>query len=481
MGNDETGKIDQGALLILRALEKEGFEAYIVGGSVRDLLLGKIPHDWDITTSARPDEVISCAEKNEWKIMNHGGYRFGTVVIAWNGNIYEVTTFRREFYGLASHKPQEIYFAKTLKEDVSRRDFTVNAMAMDADGVIYDYFGGVSDLERRILRTVGVAEERFREDALRSFRACRFLGELDFVADQEIVRGVSRTLASGEALSLSRVKSELQMLLVSEHPARGLDVLVRTGLNQSSCRVTVNQKKYAVPILPELTHLVNLPQEKRFHQFDAWYHTLAVVEAVPRNEVLRWAALFHDVGKGMPGVRAVRNGRYTDYGHDSEGARMTQTALTRLEMPAKFISRVVWLVKNHMKFHYFANTEEADGKKWIRQEARSGEFKSSTEMKSAFQDLMELCKADIIGCGRPYSATDGHQAFGEYMMDLCREMPVSTKDLNYDDRFISSLGKNIGEGMKNLLFRVQNGEIENHPDVLLRAGNRYRRRHNEKN
>lgn len=189
MGNDETGKIDQGALLILRALEKEGFEAYIVGGSVRDLLLGKIPHDWDITTSARPDEVISCAEKNEWKIMNHGGYRFGTVVIAWNGNIYEVTTFRREFYGLASHKPQEIYFAETLKEDVSRRDFTVNAMAMDADGVIYDYFGGVSDLERRILRTVGVAEERFREDALRSFRACRFLGELDFVADQEIVRG----------------------------------------------------------------------------------------------------------------------------------------------------------------------------------------------------------------------------------------------------------------------------------------------------
>ena len=149
---NDIGKIDKGALQIMNALEKIGYEAYLVGGSVRDLLLEKMPHDWDITTSARPDEVVSCAIQNEWKIIDHGGYRFGTVSILINENVYEVTTFRSEFYGNDSHRPKEICFAKTLKDDLSRRDFTVNAMAIDADGVIYDYFGGIADLDRRILR-----------------------------------------------------------------------------------------------------------------------------------------------------------------------------------------------------------------------------------------------------------------------------------------------------------------------------------------
>ena len=298
---NDIGKIDKGALQIMNALEKGGYEAYLVGGSVRDLLLEKMPHDWDITTSARPDEVVSCAIQNEWKIIDRGGYRFGTVSILINKNVYEVTTFRSEFYGNDSHRPKEICFAKTLKDDLSRRDFTVNAMAIDADGVIYDYFGGIADLDRRILRTVGIAKDRFQEDALRLFRACRFLGQLDFQADKELFRAISPSLYRVEGLSLSRVKSELQVLMKSDHPARGLDLFVRSGLNQSSCFVKVNKKKYAVPILPELSHLVDLPQEKQFHKFDAWNHTLAVVEASPREDVLRWAALFHDVGKGMPG------------------------------------------------------------------------------------------------------------------------------------------------------------------------------------
>lgn len=478
---NDIGKINKGALQIMNALEKGGYEAYLVGGSVRDLLLEKVPHDWDITTSARPDEIVSCAIQNEWKIIDRGGYRFGTVSILINENIYEVTTFRSDFYGNDSHRPKEICFAKTLKDDLSRRDFTVNAIAIDADGVIYDYFGGIADLDRRILRTVGIAKDRFQEDALRLFRACRFLGQLDFQADKELFRAISPSLYRVEGLSLSRVKSELQVLMKSDHPARGLDLFVRSGLNQSSCFVKVNKKKHAVPILPELSHLVDLPQEKQFHKFDAWNHTLAVVEASPREDVLRWAALFHDVGKGMPGVRAIRNGKYTDYGHDSKGAEISSAVLIRLAFPPSFISRVVWLVKNHMRFHYFANTEAADGKKWLRQISRSGVFKSSADMRQGIKELMELCKADIIGCGRPFSATNGHQAFGEYMMDLCEEMPVSTKDLRYDERLISVLKNHIGEGMKNLLFRVQNGELRNEPETLLEAGNRYRRRHNEEN
>ena len=187
---DEKGKIDKGALAIIHAVEKEGFEAYAVGGSVRDLLLGKVPHDWDITTSAHPEDIVLIAQKNKWKAVDNQGIRFGTVILILDGNSYEVTSFRSEFYGNDSHKPEEIRFAKTLKEDLSRRDFTINAMAVDGTGTIYDYFNGVHDLEHKILKTVGSAEERFKEDALRPFRACRFLGQLDFMADMEIVKAI---------------------------------------------------------------------------------------------------------------------------------------------------------------------------------------------------------------------------------------------------------------------------------------------------
>lgn len=195
---DERGQaIDEGAGQILAALEEAGKEGYIVGGCVRDLAMGKVPHDWDITTSARPEEMLSIAALRGWKAVDGGGRRFGTVIIVLGGENYEVTTFRSEVYGSDAHRPSEVSFAKTLKEDLMRRDFTVNAMAMDHRGRLHDAFGGLSDIARKRLRTVGNAGERFSEDALRLFRACRFVAQLELYGGQLAGRGDGERFPSG--------------------------------------------------------------------------------------------------------------------------------------------------------------------------------------------------------------------------------------------------------------------------------------------
>ena len=224
-----------------------------------------------------------------------------------------------------------------------------------------------------------------------------------------------------------------------------------------------------VPILPELYHLVNLPQEKAFHEFDGWYHTLAVVAHTEPDLILRWGALLHDVAKGMPGIREIINGRLTDRGHDIMGANMAYDLLIRLGYNKQFASRVSWIVKNHMRFHFFSQHQEADEKKWLRKEARSGEFRDSAIMREAWQQLAKVCAADVLGCGKPYASTDGTLAFGECMADLSLAMPVHTKDLNYDQRVFDVAGNRVAKGLQYLLQQVQNGVIQNEPDALYAA------------
>ena len=472
--DERIGLIDKGAMRILRAFHEDGFEAFIVGGCVRDLMMKLEPHDWDITTSALPDETIRVAESRGWKAI--GGRRFGTVIIVIDGMSYEVTTFRSETYGQDAHRPSEVHFASDLKEDLMRRDFTVNAMAVDADGVIYDYFDGVSDLDRKRLRTVGESSKRFSEDALRLFRACRFLGQLDFMADRSLIDGMPSAFERVKGLSLERVESEIDRLIVTPHAARGFDLLVRTGLNECFCHATEYGKETEIAILPELSHLVGLPQQKEFHKFDGWYHTLAVLDASKPLLINRWAALLHDVGKGMPGVRGIHKGRLTDYGHDKKGAEMTRALLKHWKRPKAFVNRVTWLVENHMRFHTIANDPKSHPDKWIRQIAREKAFPTSADVSEAMLQMTDLSIADIIGCGNPDADTRGHQEIGEYMSRLALEIPVSTKELHYDKRVPLLLGEKTPEGMKNLLIRVQSGSLENEPAAIYDAAVRYMRR-----
>ena len=469
--------MDPGARAILKHLTRAGYEAYAVGGCVRDLAMGIAPHDWDVTTSARPEETAHVLTSAGIHTVDGAGRRFGTVVAVVNGKNYEVTTFRSESYGADSHRPETIRFGTSLQEDLVRRDFTVNAMALDGEGRITDPFGGLKDIANKRLRTVGAAEERFKEDALRLFRACRFLGQLDFMAEPSLVAGMKPAFSRVSGLSLERVKSEVERLLVTDHAGRGLDLLVRSGLAECTCRVREHGRDEAIAILPELSHLVGLPQMKAFHKYDGWYHTLAVVEAAPAERITRWAALLHDVGKGMPGVRHVEGEKITDYNHDSVGEAMAEVLLMRWRYPAREVHLISWLVANHMKFHYFANVEKADVVKWVRHLAMEKAFPSQTALIDAIGKLTALCQADIIGCGRPLSATEGHGAFGRCMADVAASIPIATSELCLERRTIEALRPQVAPGLRNLLTRVQSGSLRNTPEALYQAALRYGKRH----
>ena len=461
---------------VLAAFDDAGYEAYIVGGAVRDLLMKVEPHDYDVVTSARPDEIRAVAAARGWHTAEIQSERFGIVVIVADGMTIETATFRGEAYGTDSHRPETVWYAQTLQEDVMRRDFTVNALAMDKDGKIYDYVGGQKDLRKKRLVTVGDPAQRFCEDALRLFRACRFVGQLDFTPEKDLIKAMAPSFYRVPGLSLERVVSEMDRLLVTPAAWKGLDMLVRSGLGNCSCRQREQGEYKEIPVLPECAHLAQTPQSRPFHAYDAWVHTLAVVDNTPPDLTLRYAALFHDIAKGLPGIRGVHKGRYTDYGHDARGAALAEQILRRWRKPEAFVKRVAWLVKTHMKFHYFANTGQGDVDKWLRREALEGPFRRTGELAEAVRQATALACADVIGCGRG-TDTSGTESFGEYMELLAEQMPVSTKDLQYDRRVPDICGRRTGECMKTLLKRVQNKTLQNDGDELARAAEKWMKRH----
>lgn len=460
---------------ILRALNDAGFEAYVVGGAVRDLLMHKEPHDYDITTSARPEEIMAVAAKQNWQSVDVNGKTFGVVVLVIGGETYEVASFRGEVYGEDSHRPERVWYAASLREDVMRRDFTINALAMDAAGQVYDYVGGRKDIRKRRLAAVGNAKERFQEDALRLFRLCRFAGQLDFLPEKKTQDAMPQAFGRVVGLSSDRVVAEIERLLVTPAAYKGLDILVRSGLGNCSCRRKENGEYVNVPIMPEFSHLPDTPQSPPFHVFDAWIHTLAVISYTPADLTLRYAALFHDVAKGSAGIRGIRDGRYTDYGHDRAGARIAAEVMTRWRRNKACIRRVAWLVKTHMKFHYFANTGQGNVVKWLRHEAGSNDFHSTAELAAAVRQATALAVADAKGC-RPDANTDGTVSFGQYMEELAGSMPVGTGDLQYDRRVPEICGSRTGDCLRVLLKRVQDGTLANEPDVFADAAERWMKR-----
>ena len=464
----------QGALRILQTLQEAQQEAYIVGGAVRDIQMGRMPHDYDIVTSAMPEVVIDVLRTAGFTTTNVVGASFGVVVVAYEEHSYEVATYRSEQYGDDSHRPVAVHYPSTFLEDVRRRDFTINGLALTESGQIRDEVGGLQDIEHRRLCTIGSSKERFQEDALRMFRLCRFAGQLGFSIDSSTWAGIEPNLYRVEGLSLERVRIEIEKMLLSDHVDLGLDALVRSHLNEQYCQQTTEGQSRRIPILPELTHLVDLPQAPEHHVHDGWCHTLAVVREVPPNLVLRWAALLHDVGKGVEGVRGFHKGRITDRNHDRVGAHMTRDILTRLGYGKEFVNLVVWLVERHMRFHFYVANASADLHTWMQKEAKGGVFRETKELTVAMKYLQQLGVADVIGGGTKQVAPS--EMYGQRMVSMAQTMPVHTKDLHYDKGLPSMVQPYVKEVMQTLLQRVQNGEIMNTPEALQEAGlAKYRR------
>ena len=463
------------AKMILGALTAEGFEAYLIGGIVRDTLIGRECHDIDICTSALPDDIIRVANIHDWH-TSEVGRAFGCIIVTVEGKSYEVVTFRGESYGTDSHRPSEVYYGVSLEEDVKRRDFTMNGLAMRADGTVIDLVGGQADIKGRIVRCIGDGKLRFAEDALRAYRACRFSAQLGFDLDEGIVPAIAHNLPRVQGLSVERVRAELDKTLLSPHPARGLTAMMDSGLLDASVTVRERGQLREVAVLTELRHLVDLPQNPLYHKYDGWHHTLAVVEASPAELTVRWASLLHDVAKGTDGIRGEKNGQPTDHGHAAAGANMAREILTRLGQPKQMVERVSWLVREHMGC---APADKKGALRWLKK--RAVDFRTKADLLEALRQLNMLLIADDIGTGRCEGR--GRDALFAEVFSLAESTALYVRELAVGGRDLMPIigdGQAVGRMLDTLLHRVSQGELANEYDILLAAAEKSHRRQAEK-
>jgi tRNA nucleotidyltransferase (CCA-adding enzyme) len=343
----KTLPVPENVLHVCRHLNQSGYEAWLVGGAVRDALRLQKGHDWDITTNALPTDVVA--------LFGHvvpTGIRHGTVTVMLDGEGYEVTTFRGEGSYSDGRRPDEVTFLQTIEEDLSRRDFTINAIAYDPlTQEVRDPFGGREDILRSLIRAVGDPLRRFSEDGLRTLRAARFAATLGYDLEEKTLEAIRQSLDTLAMVSEERVHDELLKAMSAPKPSRAFQVMADTGMLWA--------------ILPELVPMLGCKQN-RFHGFDVWLHTLETVDACPADDIiLRMAALLHDVGK--PTVKGVNEatGDSTFYDHEVIGAEMADVILTRLKFSNEHKSRIVHLVRYHY-VRYERSWSSATLRRWVR-------------------------------------------------------------------------------------------------------------------
>ncbi len=412
---------------ILAGLQKAGFEAYIVGGCVRDFLRGVEPNDWDVTTNAKPEEIQ--------KVFPDSFYEnnFLTVTVRAAGMEIEVTTYRSEAKYSDKRHPDEVKYAKTLEEDLSRRDFTVNAMAMTDKKEITDLFDGQKDLKKKIIRTVGDANERFEEDALRMLRALRFAATLDFQIEEKTAEAIKKNALWLEVVSKERVRDELVKIIMSENSAQGIELLRQLGL-----------LKY---ILPELLENVGVGQNKH-HIYDCYQHALKALEYTAKkkyNMHVRIAALLHDVGK--PRVKMGEGKESTFYNHEMIGAKMAFQILQRLKFSNKDVEKIVRLIRYHMFYYNTDEVTESSVRRLVRNVGPEN-----------MEELLQVREADRIGSGVP-KAEPYKLRHLKYIIEKVSKDPISVKMLKVNGKDVmdvlgSEPGPQIGQILDVLLSYV---------------------------
>lgn len=314
------------ALYIIQVLNNNEYEAYIVGGCVRDGIMGIMPADWDITTNAKPDTVKMLFEKTV-----DSGVRHGTVTVIINGRYFEVTTYRIDGEYTDNRRPVNVSYTDSLKEDLSRRDFTINAVAYHPDVGLIDPFNGIRDIESAILRTVGEPEGRFLEDALRMLRAIRFAAQLNFDIDMGTQQSIKDNSYLIKSISSERIRDELTKILVSPNPEKFI-LLKDTGLLQF--------------ILPEFEECFLTQQNNPYHKYNVAMHILKSVSHVENDRVLRWTMLLHDIGK--PASKTTDDkGVDHFYDHADNSIKIAKGVLERLKFENKTIQLILRLIKHH--------------------------------------------------------------------------------------------------------------------------------------
>lgn len=437
-------KIPENVKGILAKLEKSGFESYIVGGCVRDLLRGKEPKDWDVTTNARPEDIL--------KVFPEGKYEniFGTVIVPIKNeqgeteDVIEVTTYRSEQGYSDRRHPDQVTFEDRLDKDLERRDFTVNAMAIGSTAMkgeeieiedekyeLVDLFGGRKDLNKKVVRAVGEPADRFKEDALRMMRAVRFACQLGFSIEPKTERAITKLAGSIKFISNERLRDELVKILQSDKAYEGITMLHEFKLLQY--------------IIPELEKGVGVEQAKH-HIHTVFKHSLLSLKYCPSKDWrVRFAALLHDIAK--PQTKRIIEGGATFYNHDIVGAKVTEKIMKRLKFSNDDMKKVTLLVRNHMFYYNVGEVTESSVRRLI---VKVGE--------ENLRDLIDLRIADRLGSGVP-KAKPYKLRHLEYMIEKVRKHPISAKMLKVNGDDLMKLldvepGPKIGAILDVLLSEV---------------------------
>lgn len=432
--------LPKGVRYILKVLSTNGHEAYVVGGCIRDALIGLSPKDYDVTTSATPEEVMSIFKKTVPTGLKHG-----TVEVHTHDGAYDVTTYRMDGEYEAHRYPKNVIFVDDLVEDLRRRDITINAIAYNPEKGVIDPFNGTEDISGRIVRAVGNPILRFKEDALRILRAVRLSTTLNFNIEENTLQAMVETMEGLRFISEERIRDELNNILLSKNPARGIRMLFDLGI-----------MKY---ILPEIMSMSGFLQHNPHHDKDVLGHTLEVLSNVPARLPVRLAALFHDSGK--PGTFTVdEKGIGHFYGHEKVSRNIARNVLMRLKYDHKTIRKVETLVYYHM-----TSTD-------MRNEVKIKRFINKLGPDN-LNDLIDLKIADFIGKpeGSEEKLFEINGFRNRVQTIISRGDPRTIRDLAVNGKDILNLGvregEDVGRILEALLEKVLKNPEDNTKEVLL--------------
>ncbi|MFA7216510.1 MAG: CCA tRNA nucleotidyltransferase [Candidatus Paceibacterota bacterium] len=433
---------------VTEELEKAGFEAFLVGGCVRDLILGKKPKDWDVTTNATPEEISPIFKDTFYE------NDFGTVGIVNEDvddpslKVIEVTPYRVESGYSDNRHPDKVSFSQNIEDDLQRRDFTMNALAYSVlDKKLVDLYKGQDDIKDKIIRTVGKPEERFKEDGLRILRAVRFQSELGFEIEKETEKAILENSNLLKNISKERIGEEFTKIIMSNSPMLGISKMKSLGILEY--------------VVPELLESIGVEQNKA-HSYDVWEHLLRSVQHSADKKYpleIRLSALFHDISKPHSRRWGKEQSQWTFYGHEVIGSRVTKKILERLKYPKKVIDKVSKMVRWHM---FFSDTEQITLSAVRRMIVNVG--------RENIWDLMDLRICDRIGTGRPkedpYRLRKYHSMIEEALRD-----PISVGMLKIDGKRIMDVthvtpGPKIGYMLHALLEEVLDDPTKNTEDYL---------------
>jgi poly(A) polymerase len=412
---------------ICATLQQHGYQALLVGGGVRDLLLNRDPADYDVTTDATPAQVMELFPDSVGV-----GAQFGVVLVPRDGNKVEVATFRCDVGYSDGRHPDQVVYARTPQEDVSRRDFTINGLLMKHDsGEVLDYVGGRADLSAGIIRAIGEPERRFTEDKLRMLRAVRFAARFRYSIDPDTFAAIKKHAPEIHSVSAERIRDELSKLLTEGAARRGFEVLDESGLLRE--------------LLPEISDMKGVNQPPEYHpEGDVWMHTRMMLDGLPpgASATLAWGVLVHDVGKPPTFRPASETGdRIRFDGHVEVGVRMAEAICRRLRFANEETEQVKTLVANHMKFKDVAQMRKSTLKRFVRQ--------------PRFSEHLELHRLD---CSASHGRLDAYQAVQDFLAATPPEQVRPPRLINGDD--LLSMGFQAGPAFQRILTAVEDGQLD---------------------